>query len=108
VTIRTRTAGNLLVATAAMTLAASFLAICRETGTLWPWNRVVHEEGSRTLRGTLLYWEHATRELLTHALVTVPLGVAAALPSAPDMVQQRPEESRGSAAARAMLELRLR
>jgi hypothetical protein len=44
-------------------LLAAYLAICLHTRTPWPWGRVVHEDGRRTLWQTIFYFEHAVREL---------------------------------------------
>lgn len=44
-------------------LIFAFIGICIHTGTMWPWARVVHEDGRRTLLQTIFYFEHATREL---------------------------------------------
>ena len=40
-------------------------------GSAWPWHAVVHEDGTRTLLDTLLYFEHATRELLPDLVVAM-------------------------------------
>jgi len=44
-------------------LVASLVSICLHLNTLSPWSVVVHESGLRTLLQTILYFEHATREL---------------------------------------------
>jgi hypothetical protein len=44
-------------------IALSYLQVCRLAGTWWPWFSVVHEDGVHTLLGTVLYFEHAAREL---------------------------------------------
>jgi hypothetical protein len=46
-------------------------------GTAWPWTHIVHEDGVRTLLGTIFYFEHATRELLLDLVLAV--GVAGAV-----------------------------
>jgi len=55
-------------------LLLSYGAIAAEAGTAWPWMAFVHESGDKTLLDTLLYYDHAARELP----VDVALGVAAA------------------------------
>jgi hypothetical protein len=40
-------------------------------GSAWPWPAVVHEDGRRTLLDTVLYFEHATRELLPDLVVAL-------------------------------------
>ncbi len=61
----------------AAVLAVSFAGVCKLAGTAWPWNRVVHEDGVRTLLQTIFYFEHATRELLPDLVLA--LGVAGAV-----------------------------
>ncbi len=79
-----------------LTLLAAFAGICYLAGTPWPWNRVVHEDGVRTLLGTLFFFEHATRELVPDLVLA--LGVAGAVrhfypptgdSAAPDPVRRR-------------------
>lgn len=74
----------------ALVLGVAFVGVCVQAGTPWPWNRVVHEDGHRTLLQTIFYFEHATRELLLDAVLAmavagtvryfhpVPRGAAAA------------------------------
>ena len=57
-------------------LLVSFAAVCTLAGTLWPWNRVVHEDGVRTLLGTVFYFEHATRELLPDVILALAVAGA--------------------------------
>ena len=52
-------------------LLVAFVGLCVMTGTAWPWNQVVHEDGVRTLLGTVFYVEHGTRELLPDALLAL-------------------------------------
>jgi hypothetical protein len=52
-------------------LLVAFVGICLMTGTAWPWNQVVHEDGVRTLLETIFYVEHATRELLPDVLLAL-------------------------------------
>ncbi len=61
----------------ALVLVIAFLGVCVQAGTPWPWNRVVHEDGHRTLLQTIFYFEHATRELLLDAVLA--MGVAGAV-----------------------------
>ncbi len=44
-------------------LIISYVAICVEAGTAWPWSAFVHESGDKTLLDTFLYYDHAAREL---------------------------------------------
>lgn len=44
-------------------LFISYVAICVEAGTAWPWSAFVHESGDKTLLDTVLYYDHAAREL---------------------------------------------
>lgn len=61
----------------ALVLAVAFVGVCVQAGTPWPWNRVVHEDGHRTLLQTIFYFEHATRELILDAVLAI--GVAGAV-----------------------------
>jgi uncharacterized membrane protein HdeD (DUF308 family) len=60
----------------AAVLAVSFAGVCKLAGTPWPWNRVVHEDGVRTLLETMFYFEHATRELLLDILLALAVAGA--------------------------------
>lgn len=60
----------------ALVLAVAFVGVCVQAGTPWPWNRVVHEDGIRTLLQTIFYFEHATRELVLD--IVLAIGVAGA------------------------------
>ncbi|MCL6481860.1 MAG: hypothetical protein K6U02_09040 [Firmicutes bacterium] len=60
------------------TLAGSFAWMGLATGDAWPWQRVVHEDGQRTLLRTLFYFEHALRELPLDVLLAWAVGAAAA------------------------------
>jgi hypothetical protein len=53
----------LLMALPAAVLLASLGTVSWHTGSWWPWTRVVHEDGKRTLLGTIFFFEHAAREL---------------------------------------------
>jgi len=57
-------------------LVAAYAAIALHAGTPWLWNRVVHEDGVRTFAQTLLYYEHATRELTTDLPLAVAIGAS--------------------------------
>lgn len=46
-----------------LVLLVSYAALCVDTQTLWPWYEIVHESGDKTLLDTLLYYDHAAREL---------------------------------------------
>lgn len=58
-------------------LACSFLLLCGMTGSWWPWLEVVHEDGTRSLLETVLYFEHAARELPLDALLAMAIAGAA-------------------------------
>jgi len=58
-------------------LLVAYAGVCALTGTVWPWGEVVHEDGSRTLLGTVFFFEHTARELLPNVLLAV--GVAGAV-----------------------------
>lgn len=75
--------GALFVSWALLVIAAAYLAICFHTGSPWPWSFVVHEDGKRTLINTLLFYEHATRELPIDLLLGGAVGstIAFSLPS---------------------------
>lgn len=60
-----------LLSLAGLVLIVSYVGICVRTGSLWPWSELVHEDGQRTLIGTILYG-HQAREVFTHSLVTLP------------------------------------
>ncbi len=60
-------------------LLVSFVAVCVQTGTPWPWTSVVHEDGHRTLLQTIFYFEHATRELLLDGVLAVAIAGAVRL-----------------------------
>jgi hypothetical protein len=55
-------------------LVISYAAICLRTNSWWPWTRVVHEDGMRTLLATILYFEHGARELLIDIILGVAIG----------------------------------
>jgi hypothetical protein len=61
----------------ALVLLVSYGAIAIHTGNLWPWLEVVHESGNRTLLGTVLYFEHAARELPLDIVLGVAIGSSA-------------------------------
>ena len=61
----------------ALVVAVSYAALCLRAGTPWPWGHTVHEDGSRTLLGTVFYFEHALRELPLDLLLG--LGAAGAV-----------------------------
>ncbi len=68
-----------LLGFAAVVLLAAFVMICVRTGSLWPWTRVVHEDGQRTLLLTIFYFEHASRELPLDILLGIAIGGCAYL-----------------------------
>jgi len=57
-----------------LVLLVSYGAIAVHTGNVWPWLEVVHESGNRTLIGTVLYFEHAARELPLDVVLGVAVG----------------------------------
>ena len=73
-----------LLALAGATLTIAFGAICVRTGSAWPWMLVVHEDGRRTLLGTILYFEHAIRELPLDLLLGVAIGGSVFFAISPD------------------------
>lgn len=76
-------------------LAAAYAGIAVATGTAWPWFHVVHEDGRRTLFGTVFYFEHALREL--------PLDLLLAWAAAGAAVYFFPQSNRTPAAQRKSL-----
>jgi hypothetical protein len=69
-----RTLARAMIALASLTMIVAFVAICIRTGTAWPWMRVVHEDGMRTMLGTVFYFEHAARELPLDVLLGIAIG----------------------------------
>ena len=65
-------------------LIGSYIAISAYSSTAWLWPVIVHESGDRTLAQTVLYYEHAARELALDVLLGVAVagGVLYALPGA--------------------------
>lgn len=47
----------------AFVLVASYVAVAIDTGHAWAWMQIAHESGDKTLLDTLLYFDHAAREL---------------------------------------------
>jgi hypothetical protein len=70
---RRLTAGALLAGAGAV-LVAAFVLIAIRVGTGWPWNVVVHEDGRRTFLQTILYFEHAARELPLDVVLGTAIG----------------------------------
>jgi len=60
-----------------LVMLVSYVAIAAHTGNVWPWFEVVHESGNRTLLGTVLYFEHAARELPLDVVLGFAVGGAA-------------------------------
>lgn len=71
--MRTRLATAFLVL-AASVLAVAYVAICINAASPWPWTQPVHEDGIRTLLGTVFYFEHAARELPLDILLGMTIG----------------------------------
>jgi hypothetical protein len=67
---------TVLWALPAAVLLASYVGVCVQAGTPWPWHRVVHEDGVHTLIGTVFYFEHASRELVPDAVLAVAVAGA--------------------------------
>lgn len=57
-------------------LVAAFAGVCFLAGTPWPWNSIVHEDGVRTLLGTVFFFEHATRELVPDLVLALAVAGA--------------------------------
>ncbi len=93
--------GRLLLVWAILVLVAAFAGICVHTGTVWPWNVVVHEDGVRTLTQTILYVEHATRELPVDLVLGLAIGGSVALACAAPAAE--PAARRGTARRMAVL-----
>ena len=66
----------LLIGAPVLTLAVAFVTICAHFQTAWPWNRIVHEDGRRTLLQTIFYFEHALGELPLDALLAAAVAGA--------------------------------
>ncbi len=77
------TLARLAVGLGLSVLMLAYVAICLQVGNPWPWLAPVHEDGVRTLLDTLLYYEHATRELPQDLLLGAGIGacVSAAFPA---------------------------
>jgi len=72
-----RTISFLAFAIPGITLATAFFTICYVTGSFWPWQEMVHESGERSLLNTILYYEHAARELPVDLILGVAIGASA-------------------------------
>jgi hypothetical protein len=66
--------GVAFVCSGTVVLLVSYLAICLHAGSPWPWHVVVHENGRLTLLGTVLFYEHAARELPLDLLLGLAVG----------------------------------
>lgn len=81
-------------------LAIAYAALALHHGTPWLWNVVVHEDGARTFAATLLYYEHATRELTTDLPLAAAIGAGVWWAFAPDQpVSRMPDWNVGALAA---------
>lgn len=58
------------------TLTISWLWICINNGSICPLNKIVHEDGKRTLFDTIFYFEHALRELPVDLILAVTIAGA--------------------------------
>ncbi len=88
---------------AGATLVIAFGAVCVRTGSPWPWLLVVHEDGLRTLLGTILYFEHATRELPLDILLGVTIGGCVFFAFPPDVAASTKRDARRVTVLAAML-----
>lgn len=64
-------------------LLLSYGGICLHVRSLWPWNHVVHEDGRRTLIATILYFDHAARELPLDLLLAAAIAGGALYGASP-------------------------
>jgi len=55
-------------------MLGAYAAIAIHTGNWWPWFEFVHESGDRTLMDTVLYYQHAARELPLDVVLGVAIG----------------------------------
>ena len=55
-------------------LVVAYCAIAIYANNAWPWHDLVHESGDRTLIGSILFFEHAARELPLDVLLGVAVG----------------------------------
>ena len=58
-------------------LVVAFVAIAGHTGNPWPWFEIVHENGDRTLAGTVFFFEHTARELPLDLILGAAVGASA-------------------------------
>jgi hypothetical protein len=58
-------------------LLISYAALAFHTSTPWLWPVIVHESGDRTLGNTILYYEHAARELPLDLILGAAIGGSA-------------------------------
>jgi hypothetical protein len=86
-----RLVGIALLATGVGVLAVSFAIIVAKLGALAVWNIPAHEDGIRTFGDTVLYFEHAIRELPLDVVLGVTIGGALsfAMPLAPRRMPRR-------------------
>ncbi|HYQ72898.1 MAG TPA: hypothetical protein VET88_13350 [Gammaproteobacteria bacterium] len=63
-----------LLSVAVLVMVVSYIGICVHTGNWWPWNEIVHEGGDLSLLWTMLYFEHASRELPLDLLLGIAVG----------------------------------
>lgn len=72
-----RTASALGLCLSIGILMLSYAAIATYTATPWLWSVIVHESGDRTLGQTILYYEHAARELPLDLILGLSIGAGA-------------------------------
>ena len=79
--------GGFLIGLAVLVLVAAYVTLAVHAGSAWLWPVPVHEDGVRTFGDTLLFYEHATRELPLDLILAVIVGAGAAyaLPRSPQL-----------------------
>lgn len=60
----------------AAVLVIAWVGVCVLVGTAWPWTSVVHEDGVRSMLGTIFFFEHAARELLPDVVLAMAVAGA--------------------------------
>jgi hypothetical protein len=73
-----------LLGIAILTLAVSYISIGQHVGTFFPWHEIVHEGGQLTLVWTILYFDHAARELPLDIVLGLAIGASVFFAFPPD------------------------
>lgn len=81
---------------AASVLVVAYAAICISTASPWPWSQPVHEDGIRTLLGTVFYFEHAARELPLDILLGMTIGGSVLLACPPSDAYSKTDQGLGT------------